>query len=157
MSPLFVISSFQFQNYSFLKSITPFLIGLNPPANSSQPAEADQIFGRREQFTIDMISYCPINNRNVDSSCECLGTRKYLCKGQPSSVREAVNGEKKSERHVTMVAKFLDHNNTELKLRRQRRQRELEKSNRFMSAQQQLCTCITLFRTFLSRRCTTAT
>ena len=69
-----------------------------------------------------MISYCPINNRNVDSSCECLGTRKYLCTGQPSSVREAVNREEKSERHVTMVAKFLDHNNTELELRRQRRQ-----------------------------------
>ena len=70
-----------------------------------------------------MISYCPINNRNVDSTCECLGTRKYLCTGQPSSVREAVYGEEKSERLVTMVAKFLDHNNTELELRRQRRQR----------------------------------
>ena len=57
-------------------------------------------------------------------------------------------------RHVTMVAKFLDR---ELKQRRQRRQRELEKSHRFISAKQQLCTCVTLFCTFLGRRCTTAT
>ena len=44
-----------------------------------------------------------------------------------------------------MAAKFLDHNNRELKQRRRRRQRELEKSNRFTSAKQQLCTCVTLF------------
>ena len=31
------------------------------------------------------------------------------------------------------------------------------KSNRFIYAKQQLCTCITIFCTFLSRRCTTAT
>ena len=46
---------------------------------------------------IDMMSYCPINNRNLDSSCECLGARKYLCTGQPRSVREVVNGEEKSD------------------------------------------------------------
>ena len=40
-----------------------------------------------------------------------------------------------------MVAKFLDHNNIELK---QRRQRERQKSNRFIMAKQQLCTCITV-------------
>ena len=60
-------------------------------------------------------------------------------------------------RHVTMLTKFVDHNNKELKTRHRRRQRELEKSNRFILAKQQLCTCITLFCMFLSRRCRAAT
>ena len=45
--------------------------------------------------------------------------------------------------------------NGELKQRRRRRQRERQKSNRVLSPKQQLCTCITLFCTFLCRRCTT--
>ena len=45
----------------------------------------------------------------------------------------------------------------ELKQRRQWRQRERQKSKRFRQGKQQLCTCITLFCTFLSRRCTTTT
>ena len=52
-------------------------------------------------------------------------------------------------------SKFLDHINWELRRRHRRRQRELEKSNRFISEKQQLGTCIRLFCTFLSRRCTT--
>ena len=44
-----------------------------------------------------------------------------------------------------------------LKQRRRRRQREWHKSNRFRLAKQQLCTCITLFCTFLCRHCTTMT
>ena len=44
-----------------------------------------------------------------------------------------------------------------LKQRRRRRQRERRKSNRFRLAKQQLCTCITLFCTFLCRHCTTTT
>ena len=36
-------------------------------------------------------------------------------------------------------------------------QRERQKSNRLRQAKQQLCTCITLFCTFLCRRCTTTT
>ena len=44
----------------------------------------------------------------------------------------------------------------ELKQRPRRRQRG-QKSNRFRLAKQQLCTCITLFDTFLCRRCTTTT
>ena len=45
----------------------------------------------------------------------------------------------------------------ELKQWRRRRQRERQKSNRFRLAKQQLCTCITLFCTFLSRHYTTTT
>ena len=45
----------------------------------------------------------------------------------------------------------------ELKQRRRRRQQERQKSNGFRSARQQLCTCITLFCTFLCRRCTSTT
>ena len=41
--------------------------------------------------------------------------------------------------------------------RRRRRQRERQKSNRFWLAKQQLCTCITLFCTFLCSHCTTTT
>ena len=41
--------------------------------------------------------------------------------------------------------------------RRRQRQRELQKSNGVRLAKQQLCTCITLFCTFPSRRCTTTT
>ena len=37
------------------------------------------------------------------------------------------------------------------------RQRERQKSNRLRQAKQQLCTCMTLFCTFLCRRCTTTT
>ena len=48
-------------------------------------------------------------------------------------------------------------NITELTKRRRRWQRERQKSNRLRQAKQQLCTCITLFCTFLCRRCTTAT
>ena len=47
--------------------------------------------------------------------------------------------------------------NRELKQQRRRRQRERQQSNRFKLAKQQLCTCITLFCTFLCRRCTTTT
>ena len=60
-------------------------------------------------------------------------------------------------RNVTMAEKFLDHNNRELKQRIRRRQRERQKSKWLILAKQQLCTCITLFCTFLCRRCTTTT
>ena len=43
------------------------------------------------------------------------------------------------------------------KQRRRQRHREQQKSNRFRLAKQQLCTCITLFYTFLCRRCSNAT
>ena len=46
--------------------------------------------------------------------------------------------------HVTMVTKFLDNNNRELKQRRRQRQSELEKGNGFMSAKQQLFKFIAL-------------
>ena len=45
----------------------------------------------------------------------------------------------------------------DLKQRRRRQQQERQKSNRFRSARQELCTCITLFCTFLCRRCTSTT
>ena len=38
----------------------------------------------------------------------------------------------------------------ELKQRRRRRQRERQKGNKFRLAKQQLCTCLTLFCTFLN-------
>ena len=47
--------------------------------------------------------------------------------------------------------------NRKLKQRRGRRQGERQKSNWFRFAKQQLCTCITLFCTFLCRHCTTTT
>ena len=49
--------------------------------------------------------------------------------------------------------------NSELKQRRRRRrrQRERQKRNRYTLAKQQLCTCITLFCTFVCRHCTTTT
>ena len=49
------------------------------------------------------------------------------------------------------------NNNRDLRIRRRRRQRERQKSSRLKLAKQQLCTCITLFCTFLCRRCTTTT
>ena len=45
----------------------------------------------------------------------------------------------------------------ELKQPRRWRQRVRQKSKRFRQGKQQLCTCITLFCTFLCRRCTTTT
>ena len=45
----------------------------------------------------------------------------------------------------------------ELKQPRQRRQRGGQKSKRVRLAKQHFCTCITLFCTFLCRRCTTTT
>ena len=44
-----------------------------------------------------------------------------------------------------------------IKQRRRRRRGERQKSNSFRLAKQKLCTCITLFCTFLCRRCTTTT
>ena len=49
----------------------------------------------------------------------------------------------------------LRYNMRELKQRRRRRQRERWKSSWFRLANQQLCTCITLFCPFLWRSCTT--
>ena len=49
------------------------------------------------------------------------------------------------------------HLKRDLKIRRRRRQRELQKNNRLRLAKQQLCMCITLFCTFLCRYCTTTT
>ena len=60
-------------------------------------------------------------------------------------------------RHVTMVAKCLDHNKRKLRQQRQRRQREGQKSNKFILVKQQVCRCIKLFCTFFSNRCTIAT
>ena len=56
-----------------------------------------------------------------------------------------------------ILARYSSASNRELKQRRRRGQREQQKSNRFRSAKQQLCTCLTLFCIFLSRRCTTTT
>ena len=64
---------------------------------------------------------------------------------------------KQKERQLQSGREFSGRNGKELKQRRRRRQRERQKSNRFRSAEQQLCTCITLFCTFLCRRCTTTT
>ena len=64
---------------------------------------------------------------------------------------------KQRERQLQSGREFSGRNGKELKQRRRRRQRERQKSNRFRSAEQQLCTCITLFCTFLCRRCTTTT
>ena len=55
-------------------------------------------------------------------------------------------------RHVKTL-----YSDPELMQRRQRRQRGRQKSNRLRLAKQQLCTCITLFCTFLCRHCTTTT
>ena len=59
--------------------------------------------------------------------------------------------------NITLKRPRRGRDNRELKQRRRRRQRERQKSNRFRLAKQQLCTCITLFCTFLCRRCTTTT
>ena len=67
------------------------------------------------------------------------------------------NTEENCDVMVPRSQKFLDHNNRELKRRQRRRQRERQKSNKFMLAKQQLCTSITPFCTFLSRRSTTMT
>ena len=91
---------------------------------------------------------------------ERLGTNKGSKKGLWRHVYSVLlcSIERRSFwRHVTMLTKFVDHNNKELKQRHRWRQRELETSNRFILAKQQLCTCITLFCMFLSRRCRAAT
>ena len=72
-------------------------------------------------------------------------------------VRKGLNLRGVVWRHVTMVAKLLDHNNGGLKQRQQGRQRARQNSNRFILAKQQVCTCITRFCTILNRRCKTAT
>ena len=56
-----------------------------------------------------------------------------------------------------MVAKFLDHNNRELKQDDGDGNENGKKSKRFKWGKQQLYTCITLFCTFLSHRCANAT
>ena len=61
------------------------------------------------------------------------------------------------DRFVTKNCKRLVYDIRKLKQRRRRRQRERQKSNWFRLAKQQLCTCITLFCTFLCRQCTTTT
>ena len=70
-----------------------------------------------------------------------------------TSLRVLTQNLKKSILNIMLNILFM----RELKKRRRRRQRERQKSNRFRLAKQQLCTCITIFCTFLSRRCTTTT
>ena len=53
-------------------------------------------------------------------------------------------------RHVTMVALFLDENKTHDDDDKENG----KKSNRFLLTKQHICSCITLFCTFLCRRCT---
>ena len=60
-------------------------------------------------------------------------------------------------RHATMVAKFLDHNSTELNQRRQRRRRERQKKQEVYIYKKTTLHVHHPFFTFLSRRCTTAT
>ena len=59
--------------------------------------------------------------------------------------------------NVALKRRRRGRDNRELTQRRGRRQQERQKSNWFRLAKQQLCTCITLFCTFLCRRCTTTT
>ena len=70
-----------------------------------------------------------------------------------TSLRVLTQNLKKSILNIMLNILFM----RELKKRRRRRQRERQKSSRFRLAKQQLCTCITIFCTFLSRRCTTTT
>ena len=93
--------------------------------------ETKETFYMRNEFTTDKIF--PVHQHG----CRFI---VLFC----SSIR------KKSVPTVTMISKFLDHNNMEMK--QQRRQRERQKSTRLTLAKQQLCTCITLFCTYLSRR-----
>ena len=67
------------------------------------------------------------------------------------------SGEGKEQCHCQLMTCNDYCGNRKLKQRRQRRQRERQKTNRFRLVKQQLCTCITLFCTFLCRRCTTTT
>ena len=59
--------------------------------------------------------------------------------------------------NITLKRPRRGRDNRELKQRRRRRQRERQQSNRFKLAKQQLCMGITLFCTFLCRRCRTTT
>ena len=98
--------------------------------------ETKETFYMRNEFTTDKIFFVHQHGRRFTVLfCSPIG--------------------KKSVTSVTMIAKFLDLSNMEMK--QQRWQRERQESNRFILAKQQLCTCITLFCTYLSRRCTTAT
>ena len=56
-----------------------------------------------------------------------------------------------------VYSRIQSFNDRALKQRRRRRQGERQKRKRFGLAKQQLCTFITLFCTFLCRRCTTTT
>ena len=83
--------------------------------------------------------------------------------GSPTSMQQAFTSFKMVISFVCLLPvrpllysmAVLCHENRELKQRRPRRQREQHESNRFILAKQQLCTCITLFCTFLCRQCTT--
>ena len=56
-----------------------------------------------------------------------------------------------------VLRRYDSQNIRELKQRRRQRQQGRQKSNRFKLTKQQLCTCSTLFSTFLCRRYTTTT
>ena len=68
------------------------------------------------------------------------------------SCTERGGGQKASQRPILECSRKLKQ-----RRRRRRWQQERQKSNRFRLAKQQLCTCITLFSTFLCRHCTTTT
>ena len=97
-------------------------------------------------------SYCRIAWFQPHANCKNRVKFSQLC-----CVRKGLNRRGEVWRHVTMAAKLLDHNNGGLKQRQRWRQRARQKSNWFILAKLQLCTCITLFCKMLSRRCKTAT
>ena len=80
--------------------------------------------------------------------------KAMLCKEISNS--ERLNLEFQSFYFVTN-SRLMDISELKQRWRRPQWQREGEKSKRFRLAKQQLCACITLFCTFLCRRCTTKT
>ena len=120
----------------------------------------DASFTRKNDFVtaISVIIYliCVLKNENNKQTVEASKRRSldeffFSYRFEPHSVRSYCWQWRIEHRASGM------YQLREVKQRRGRRQGERQKSNRFRLAKQQLCTCITLFCTLLSRRCTATT
>ena len=103
------------------------------------------------------------NNKKISRLSDLFKSTSYV-KGEPFSNGIYIKGSPflskivyKRVRSCTLGRSLPVYSFRELKQRRRRRQRERQKSNRIRLAKQQLCTCITLFCTFLCRCFTTTT
>ena len=112
------------------------------------------LFSTSDQIVLGKRKSSKFNLKN-DERTSLMEARKPFFSGLRNACASFGHRRLRSKRGLWQPCDYLSR--LTWKQRRRRRHRERQKSNRCRLAKQQLCTCITLFYTFLCRRFTTAT